>query len=276
MRVRKALNHIAFTLLFFSASTITLVAQPSAERLADDMVNKNAEWLSQIETMEMTMKMNEGDLIPDMTTRYVKKTNDNGTPYLEIESEEPMEMDYSAMAGSVDQMVELIRGAESITEESLADYNTYKVFVNDSELLKSLDQGEIEMEDMEFEFDRATFWIDSDKMYVRRVLMEQTVDGEEMKLEMNLENYETYSGYPVPMKMTMKIDGMSSQFSEEEIAEARRSMEEMEEQLSQMPESQRSAIEKQLKPQMEQFERMIEGGEGMTMTMNVTEVKVNE
>lgn len=277
MRVKTVQINFLLSILILSFTAGLAVSQPTPDRLAEDMMNKNTEWLSQIETLSMTMQMNEGGLIPDMTTRYVKRTNENGTPYLDFENEDAMEMDFSAMAGSVDQMVKLIRGAESISEERLNGVNTYKVFINDRELLQSLDQSEIDMEDMEIVFDRATVWIEVDNLYVRQVFMEQTVNSEQnMSMEMNLDGYERYSGYPVPMKMTMKINGMSSQFSEEEIAEARRSMKEMEQQLSQMPEAQRKAIERQIKPQMEQFERMLESDEGMTMTMTVTDVKVNE
>lgn len=277
MRVKKyyktVFTALLITLLFSGIS----LAQPSADRLAEEMMSKNAEWLSDVETLTMTMQMNEGGLIPDMTTRYVKKTNENGTPYLDIENEDDMEMDFSAMAGSVDQMVELIRGAESITEESLNGMNTYKIYVNDRELLQSLDQSEMEMEEMEIVFDSATFWIETNNMYVRKIFMEQTVEGDQnMSMEMNLDDYEVHSSYPIPMVMTMKIGGISSQFSEEEMAEARQAMREMEKQLSQMPEGQREAIERQLKPQMEQFERMLESDEGMTMKMTVTDVKVNE
>lgn len=277
MRVKILKISLIFVVLILSFNTGAAIAQPSAERIAEEMTTKYEESLSQIETLSMTIEVNEGGLIPEMTTRYVKKTNENGTPYLDIENGDDMEMDFSAMAGSVDQMVDLIRGAESITEESIDGIDTYKIYVNDSELLKSLDQSEMEMEDMEIVFDAATIWIEISTMNVRKIFMEQTVDGDKnMSMDMSLDDYQTFSGYPVPMSMTMKIGGMSSQFSEEEIAEAREAMREMEKQLSQMPEAQRDAIERQIKPQMEQFERMLETGEGMTMNITVTDVKVNE
>ena len=277
MRVKTLKNSLVLSILALSLAAAGAVAQPSADRIAEEMVNKYEESLSQIETLSMTIQVNEGGLIPDMTTRYVKKINENGTPYLDLENENDMEMDFSALAGSVDQMVELIRGAESITEESVNGTDTYKVYVNDSELLKTLDQSEMEMEEMEIVFDAATIWIEINSMNVRKIFMEQTVEGDKnMNMEMSLDDYQVFSGYPVPMSMTMKIGGMSSQFSSEEIAEAREAMREMEKQLSQMPEAQREAIERQIKPQMEQFERMLESGEGMTMNISVTDVKVNE
>jgi len=277
MRVRTVPIKLLTASLIFSLTAVSVFSQPSAERLAEEMVSKNAEWLSQIERLSMTMQLNEGGMIPDMTTMYVKRVDEYGNPYLDLENDETMEMDFTAMAGSVDQIVKLIHGAESISEERLNGVNTYKVFVNDRELLESLDQNEMEMEDMEIVFDTATFWIESGTMYVRKVFMEQTVDGDQnMSMEMNLDDYQVFSGYPVPMKMTMKIGGMASQFSEEEIAEARQAMRQMEEQLSQMPKAQRQAIERQIKPQMEQFERMLESDEGMTMNITITDVKVNE
>ena len=277
MRVKTIKNRLVLSILTLSLAAATAVAQPSADRIAEEMVNKYEESLSQIETLSMTIQMNEGGLIPDITTRYVKKVNENGTPYLDLENGNDMEMDFSALAGSVDQMVDLVRGAESITEERVNGIDTYKIYVNDSELLKSLDQGEMEMEEMEIVFDAATIWIEINSMNVRKIFMEQTVEGDKnMNMEMSLDDYQVFSGYPVPMSMTMKIGGMSSQFSSEEIAEAREAMREMEKQLSQMPEAQREAIERRIKPQMEQFERMLESGEGMTMNISVTDVKVNE
>jgi len=277
MRVKTIKNSLVLSILTLSLTAAAAVAQPSADRIAEEMINKYEESLSQIETLSMTIQVNEGGLIPDMTTRYVKKTNENGTPYLDLENGDAMEMDFSALAGSVDQMVDLIRGAESITEEKVNGMDTYKIYVNDSELLKSLDQSEMEMEDMEIVFDAATIWIEISTMNVRKIFMEQTVDGDKnMSMEMSLDDYQVFSGYPVPMSMTMKIGGMSSQFSAEEIAEAREAMREMEKQLSQMPEAQRQAIERQIKPQMEQFEQMLESGEGMTMNIAVTDVIVNE
>ena len=277
MRVKTIKNSLVLSILTLSLTAAAAVAQPSADRIAQEMINKYEESLSQIETLSMTIQVNEGGLIPDMTTRYVKKTNENGTPYLDLENGDAMEMDFSALAGSVDQMVDLIRGAESITEEKVNGMDTYKIYVNDSELLKSLDQSEMEMEDMEIVFDAATIWIEISTMNVRKIFMEQTVDGDKnMSMEMSLDDYQVFSGYPVPMSMTMKIGGMSSQFSAEEIAEAREAMREMEKQLSQMPEAQRQAIERQIKPQMEQFEQMLESGEGMTMNIAVTNVIVNE
>ena len=277
MRVKTLKNGLVLSILALSLTATAAVAQPSADRIAEEMVNKYEESLSQIETLSMTIKVNEGGLIPDITTRYVKKVNENGTPYLDLENGNDMEMDFSALAGSVDQMVDLVRGAESITEERVNGIDTYKIYVNDSELLKLLDQGEMEMEEMEIVFDAATIWIEINSMNVRKIFMEQTVEGDKnMNMEMSLDDYQVFSGYPVPMSMTMKIGGMSSQFSSEEIAEAREAMREMEKQLSQMPEAQREAIERQIKPQMEQFERMLESGEGMTMNISVTDVKVNE
>ncbi len=277
MRVINRLINFFTAVLIFSLTAVSAISQPSPDRLAEEMINKNAEWLSQIDRISMTMQLNEGGMIPDMTTHYVKKINENGNPYLDLENEETMEMDFSAMAGSVDQMVMLIRGAERITEERLNGVNMYKVFVNDRELLESLDQSEMEMEDMDIVFDTGTVWIESGTMHIRKVFMEQTVDGDKnMSMEMNLDDYQVFSGYPVPMAMTMKIDGISSQFSEEDLEEARQAMRQMEQQLSQMPEAQREAIERQIKPQMEQFEKMLESGEGMTMNIKVTDVKVNE
>jgi hypothetical protein len=262
-------------LLFIFMVSGPVVAQPSANRLADDILQKNAERLSQIETLEMTIEMEGMAFLPEMTTRYIKKV-ENGVPYLEIDSAD-YDSDYGTMSGTFDDtLARLVRGSSSITRETLGSYNTYKVYVDDQELLRSLDEGEIEFDEMEMEAEAATIWIDTDQLYVRKLLMEQSVDGDGMSVEMILNDYREYSGMPLAHTIEMKIHGINSQFSEEDIAEARKAMEEMERQLAQMPEAQRNAIERQLKPQIEQFEQMIDGGEPGSMVLRVTNVKVNQ
>ncbi len=269
--IRDGIVLFLFIFIFSGAAA----AQPSANRLANDILQKNAERLAQIESLELTIEMEGMAFIPEITTRYIKKVED-GVPYLEVDSAD-YDSDYGTMSGTFDDtLAKLVRGSSSITRETLGSYSTYKVFVDDRDLLKSLDDGEIEFDDMEMEAEAATIWIDADQLYVRKILMEQNIGGDGMSVEMRLDDYREYSGLPLAHTIEMKIHGLSSQFSEEDIAEARQAMEEMERQLAQMPEAQRNAIERQLKPQIEQFEQMLEGGEPGAMVMKVVNVKVNQ
>jgi len=62
--------------------------------------------------------------------------------------------------------------------------------------------------------------------------------------------------------------------SEEERAEAKKALAEMEAQMAEMPESQRKMMESMMGGQKQKLEQMIESGE-MKMTVQVTRLSVN-
>lgn len=254
----------------------TAPAQPSADRLADDILQKYSERLSHIETISITLQPSEAGFIPEVTTHYEKRTENGRTFLVPVDTDSDLE--YAGLTGLFDEkLAQLVRGSRSITGENLDTVTVYKVFVDDIDLIRSLDENESGFNEMESETETVTVWIDSEELYVRKVLFDQAVRGEGgMSVEMVMDDYRLYSGFPIAHTVKLTIHGLSSQFSEEDMAEAKETMRQMEEQLSQMPEPQRKAIERQIKPQMEQFEKMLNEGEPAEMKMNVVDVRVNE
>lgn len=278
MRDYYDLKGILFTMLAIVLLAGSITAQPSAGKLADDILEKNSERLSQIETISFTIQPLDGGIIPEITSNYEKRVENNVAYLAPVDDETDVE--YGGLTGSFDdKLAELVRGASSIATEQLEGYGVYRIFVDDKELIRSLegtDPGFDEL-DSESETETLTFWIDTKELYVRKVHFDQTIEnGGEMSVEIRMEDYRIYSGFPVAHTLIMTVHGMENQFSEEDLAEARMAMNQMEEQLSQMPEAQRKAVERQIKPQMEQFEQMLsEEGPGQ-MVIEVVDVRVNE
>jgi len=257
---------------------LILQAQPSPGQLADQIIDRNNERLSQIHTIEIEVTMGEGGIIPASATRYIKRT-EQGRSWLEPEGDDP-DMDSGLLSGVFDDQVPiLISGASSISNESMNGYRVYKVVVDDVDLLNRLIEDDFEFEDdmdMEMEVKRATMWIDRDELIARKMFFEQTDEyGNDLNVEITLSDYREHQGLPIAHSVSVKMSGIDTQFTEEDIAEARQALRELEQQLQQMPEAQREMIERQLRPQIERFEQMIESGEIGEIIFRVTDVRVN-
>jgi hypothetical protein len=268
-----------FMLKMFLLTAAALKAQPAPGQLADQIIEKNNERLSQINSIEITLDTGEGGMIPATVTRYIKRTEE-GRSWLEPEGDDP-DMDSGLLSGVFDDQVPiLVSGASSITNESLNGYRVYKVVVDDVDLLNRLVQDDFEFddgEDMEMEVKRATMWIDRDELIARKVFFEQVDEnGNDLNVEITLSDYREHSGLPIAHAVSIQMSGIETQFTEEDIAEARQALRELERQLEQMPEAQREMIERQMRPQIERFEQMVESGEIGEITFRVTDVRVNQ
>lgn len=269
-----------FTIKWSVLSTVCMLivtagmatAQPSPDRLADRIIQKNSERLANVERIEITVEMEQG-MIPASTTTYVKKT-ENGNVWLEPEGDD---YDSEMATGLFDRQVpELIRKASSVTNENLGRYATYRVLIDDQQALQEMTEGDFEIDEIPGEMKQAIIWIDADELLARKIHFEQVDEqGNIMSVEIVMNDYQTHSGMPIAHRMEMKIEGLDSQFSEADIEEARRVIDEMEKHLSQIPASQRSMLEEQMRPQLDQYKAMLESGEMGKIVMKVTEVRVN-
>lgn len=252
-------------------------AQPNPDRLADMMAEKNSSYLANIDRISISMDM-DGIPIGAMTTMLEKRT-ENGFSWLAVTGEDS-DFDSGINAGLMDdQAIKLIRAAESVAEETFASVRTYKLTVSDPDVLQGIMEQNMDFgmdEDMfEFTPERITLWIDREMLVPRKVYFEQRGgDGNPMNVEMVMEDYQIHEGLPIAHSVQLSIEGLENQFSESELQEARRMMEQMENQLQNMPESQRAMIQDQLRPQLERFEEMLNSG-GMSMVMRIRDVQVN-
>lgn len=253
----------------------SVAAQPAPAELSEQIYQANEERLSGIESLELTVEMNmAGTVMNESTTRYVKEVS-NGRSMLVVEKTGAMD-DSELVEGIYDgTLEELVSGAESIENDQVDGRSVYKLVIRDRELLNQMEGEAFDTDEMEFEIDKGTLWIDRDMLVPVQMIYEQE-DGEPgITMEILMSDFETHSGLPVARTMSFEMKGMDQMFTEEEIAEARNAMKEMREQLEQMPEAQREMIENQMSGQIEQFEQMIESGNAGSNTVKVTSIKVN-
>ncbi len=270
---------ILLALILISNSSF---AQPSTSQLADRLGQIHQERIEQINQIEITSRFTAGMLEGEESTTVYEKVDKNGKYVLE-----PVESDDLYEAGEMtglfeDILAEMVLNSSAIENDTYNGYSAYKILVDDPDFLNELSTSDAladdEFDDLEEELitESFTFWLDNDNLVMYHgSLANQGPDGQKITVNFSFSDYETHSGLPVPMVTEVEIDGMEQLFSDEEIAEARNAMREMEEQLEGMPEEQREMIEQQIKPQMERFEQMIESGEMGNSRLEVINVVVN-
>jgi len=125
---------------------------------------------------------------------------------------------------------------------------------------------------------KGTFFLDTDDYLIRKLEMEGEFerDGrwQPMTMQIDFKDYREVDGMLHPFLLEMSVTGLNSAMSDEEMQEARESLEEMRQQMEQMPAAQRAAMERMMKPRMEEMERMLASG-SMQVTTRVKELKVN-
>ncbi len=262
--------------LLFSLMHLIASAQPSPERLADQIAQKNSERIANIDNIMITVSPENGGFFPETTTSY-EKVNRNGRDVLVAED---ADLDLGILSGSFDdQMPRLIRAAHTITSESLDGRPVFKVEVDDTDALNDLGSDEdFGFEDDEVVVINAIVWIDQAELYPLKIEMGQiSEEGFEISVTITMGDYREYHGLTIPHRISMNIDGLDGQFSDEDMVMAREYMRELEEQLAELPVQQREMLEEQLRPQLEMFEAMLAGeGLGMgEMVFMVTDVQVN-
>jgi hypothetical protein len=93
-------------------------------------------------------------------------------------------------------------------------------------------------------------------------------------IKIDLKDYRETDGMLHPYLLEMSVTGLDNAMSEEEMQQARESLEEMKRQMEEMPANQRAAVERMMGPRMEELERMLNSG-SIQVTTRVTELKVN-
>lgn len=130
----------------------------------------------------------------------------------------------------------------------------------------------------EFEVQRITLYLDAADHLMRKMTMEGTTrasgQAQPITVETQFEDYRDVQGVVYPFRTVMTTRGIAASVPQQELEEARRNLEEMRAQMENMPAAQREMVERMIRPQMEQFERMMEGGD-MTATIEVTDLRVN-
>jgi hypothetical protein len=153
------------------------------------------------------------------------------------------------------------RSAHKIVVEDLGDLDFWGA-------MQTPEQGEYRPR-------RGTFFVDPDALVMVRMDMEGTITAPEGTRDANatifMEDYREVDGMLHPFVTRMSFEGvMPADMSEEDIEEARRSMEELKKNMDAIPESMRGMLQQQL----DNLERMVGSGT-MEIQMTVKELRVN-
>lgn len=124
----------------------------------------------------------------------------------------------------------------------------------------------------------ATLYLDTGDYILRRMEMAgETITGAEVKpmsADVALSDYRNVEGMLHPFTVHIHAVGAPTGMSEEDLAKTRGDMERLQAQLESLPESQRSMLEGMIKPQLEQLEQVLAGGE-FDITLTTKEVRVS-
>jgi len=270
---------VILSLILITIGSSQLIAQPSAAQLADRLDQVNLERIQNIAQLQITNVITSGMMEGMETVTQYEKVQRNGRDVLEaVESDDMYEM--GDMTGYFDEMMgEMVRHASTVAEENYQGNSVYRVEIDDREFLNSLAEDErITREELDEDFapESVVLLLDTDELILyRATFYQQSSRGDSITMHINLSEYEVFSGLPIPRFVDFEIEGLEQMISEEEMAEARDALREMESQLEQMPEAQRNMIEQQLRPQIERFEQLVQQGELGNMRIEVTNVVVN-
>ncbi len=130
----------------------------------------------------------------------------------------------------------------------------------------------------DFEARDGMLYVDKKDYIVRRMQMngEATRQGvkEPVSMEMHLRDYREVQGWLHPFETEVSFGGADGGDTPE-MAEMRKALAQMKEELAKMPADQREMVEQMMKKRMPQLEEMSEGGK-MTIKVSVKEIRVNE
>ncbi len=244
-----------------SAQSAAEVFESALERYA-----ASVEGIDRYTTVQEVMGM-------DVTLTFEKQVVDGHPVFVPVG--EGQSSDFSSAIQYFPQMAERARmgGREEVGGEPC-----YVVTIED---FTGLDFGQMAAVGQEGEFTprEGRFFIGTDSYLMRKMVIEGDIrtDGEMSPLEVEavMDDWRQVEGMWHPFLVTVRTLGAVPGMSEEDLEEAREAMAQMEEQLAEMPASQRAMAERMMGGQMERLQEMLESGT-FEMTIVTKEVRVNE
>jgi len=176
---------------------------------------------------------------------------------------------------------EFVSHAHYLGRDEVQGFPVHVVEVRDLHELDFIDVPQ--PEDVDFRWDTAKLFIDSDQWVVRRaeIAGQVTTNGQthDVTSVTDLKDYRDVHGLLHPFLVTVQMQGLGAAMgmSDADMAEARKQLDEMKKQMAQMPEAQRAMMEQMLRQQTAAMEQMLGGGggNGMTVEMRVKRLDVN-
>lgn len=248
-------------------------AQPSPAELAERIDAAYAEYIRQVDHVVITSEITEGLAQGTVTRTRFEKSEKDGRPILKAVQDDDAEL--AQMTGMYDGMLaDMVRHASAIERGQHAGKAVYVVTVDDADYLASIEDFQIdeELDGAGSAPKKVLLWLDAREYIVHKLeFAQETPVGAEIEVAVLMDEYRTHRGLPVAHRSRMTISGMDQLAADPEIQQARRQMEQLQEQLANLPPEQRAMIEAQLAPQLEQFEQMM-SPDGAKMEIHVTDV----
>ena len=258
---------------FLAALAVLAISAPAAAQDAKQVLQEAMEHYEQrmADVDNFTVVQ---DVMGYEMTNYFEKRIVDGHPVFVMKDMTGDEMEDMGMLYS--QFMEIADHATIEGTETVDGKACYAVHVADMSVVDWDPQmGE---EDADFRPKSGTFYIDRDDSLLRKMVIDAEAEREgrtvPVAMEMMLQDYREVDGFIHPFLTQMKISGFEGGMSEEEMAEARESLEEIKKQMEEMDAAQRKMMESMMKGQIERLEEMVESGE-INFTIKVKELRVN-
>lgn len=266
--IRPLFSLTGFIIIFI---TSTAFAQ-SPEEIMDRMISEYSNSLNGIETM-MTVSTMDGFMATDTpdTTYYRKVTLEDGTQVLEDVNGDTPGADYLNFKENFETIA-----ANSSYEgtETIDGREAHVIFIEDVSALYGQTIGEVENGE-QGEPQSGRFYVDADKYIPLRMSFDVQYDGEYTgAVDVNMKDYRSVDGIQMAFLTQIAMEGISDQFSAEELAEAREGMRELREQLENASGMQKRIMERAVGPQLERMEKILEEG-SMTMSVTILDAQTN-
>ncbi len=261
---------VIFLTLF---GTSALYAQMTASQVLNNMLETHERGIQNID---------DYTVVTDMYTAQYKKTYVDGRPVFKsrVQVRGMEQFDGQAASSSTMGHSELFddnifrylkQSARYEGTETIDGIRTHVLFVADLEPIA--EPGETDHPK------NAYLYVDADKWVMSKMKFDVEVEMEPGQKQMmqpviRFLDYRSVEGMLLPFKTVMELGDMDAAISPEEREEAREAMAEMKRELEQMPEQQRQMVENMMRPQLEQYEKMLEG-DAFEIVIEVQEVQVN-
>lgn len=272
MNMNKIKFQIVLVILLFTCSS-SLFAQ-SPQEIFDRMIEQYTNSIEDVETMMMITRM-EGFMETDPDTTYYRKVMNEGIPTLQVvnsDSNTPATGYYNFH----ENYEALVENSSYEGTENVNGREAHVIFIEDvSALYDDVVTTPEGQQQQQAEPQTGRMYIDTENYIPIRMSFDINYEEEYTgTADMQMSDIRNIDGMLIPFVMEMKIDGISSSMSAEDMAEAQESMKELEEQMKNATGLQKRIMERAVKPQMERLQKMLEEG-SMTMRTVIEDVQTN-
>lgn len=271
--MKKIKFHIFLTALLF-ISVNTLYAQ-SPKEILDEMIEQYTNSIEDVETMMMVTRM-EGFMETEPDTTYYRKVEQDGFPNLQVvnSGSDAPTTGYYNIQENYDALVEnsTYEGTETVNGRE-----AHVLFIEDVSALydQVVTTPEAQEEQAQAEPQSGRLYIDAEDYIPIRMSFDISYDGEYTgTADMDMTDIRNVDGMMIPFQMEMKIQGVSDSMDPEDMAEAKKNMEELEKQMENASGLQKRILERAVKPQLERLQKILEEG-AMTIRTIVVDVQTN-